>query len=178
MGDIQLILEIAGSADHIALINDLDEKEKRTHNSRTIDKLLRLSESDFFSYAQSIGSQKHRVINNFIFKQILLLKHQTMSHDNITKTYCLFGTPISYKFFRNLTTISLGCRAFHYSDPMKLKIICRSPQKDLETIEKTESFRRRVRFETTKQTKAAGKEFVHWQELELLKPNIYSSFCL
>ena len=101
------------------------------------------------------------------------MEPETPSHDSITKTYCLFGSPISYKFFRNLTTISLGCRAFNYRDPMNLKVICRHPQKELETIERTENLRRRVRFETIKQTKAPGREHVHWQELEDLKPNIY-----
>ena len=91
--------DISGSATQIDQISDIAEKEKRKNNGRIIDKLMRLNEGEFLSYVQNIGVQK------------------TDSTDGYTKTYCLYGTSMAPKFYRQLSTISLACRSYKYSYP-------------------------------------------------------------
>ena len=63
----------------------------------------------------------------------------------------------------------MRCALFHNSDPLNLKIKCWKPKRDLDDIEKSKNFRRRVRFATIREAAMDGKHNCSWQEIESTK---------
>ena len=57
------------------------------------------------------------------------------------------------KLFHRISPLGLDFRPYRYSDPAKLRIVCRIQKRDMEEIELNENFRRMVRFESEKKQK-------------------------
>ena len=110
---------ISGEEFWHTLVGNIEEKPEsergiRRVNMKTISAVNELELEEFLMLVHSIGSQK-----------------KFSPSKKVVRTYCLMGnSATSARFFKDLISLSQGCKRFSYQDPMKLQLVARTPLRE------------------------------------------------